>query len=523
MGLALYVIPLVILVVVILLGRTASGLGLGPRLLRGLFLFAGPTLILALWTKPSGPMWWFALPGWVFNPYLNWTLLVTWALLIPIRNLAHLAHHFAENRRLTSESREAPKQLNEWLRIRRFPEAALAAGLRTPPQVMLHPNLSQPKTLGLLNSLAWDNVVILPSTWVPKELLDDSPYWESFRLIRPADAVQSEDALFVGLLHELGHIRGGDTFAGLLALLGTLAFPLEWQPGAASIREGVPLLDRLRQLVRPMGKPLRNILQADLEARESRADGFAVSLMPQARGILQLELCVGERGGMPKESPTALVFAGSVAFLFVLAGLWVIAPGSAAMARGLGGRGAINGSLPSGWEILQWNAPKKPKKSSTANWGYVPASDSEPPRVHLEQVDSDHYLMLMSALYPSQPLNGPATVRVEWDFNLERGVLNEAFDLQLLANDLGGGEKSNGTVKAAYLPFAPKKTSDFQALGASRYRIVRELPVPLGLDVRVVHCVWVVAKPVSVLLSPPKVTLKGQDGQSRTLGGHETL
>lgn len=518
MTLSLFAIPLFLLLLAIPLRQVASGMGRGPRYLRGIFFGAGPVLLLGLWVKPAGPLWWFGMPGWAFNRYLNWPLLVVWALFIPLRNLVHMAHQFSENRRLTSESREAPKPFRDWLGDRQFPEASLAAGLRNPPQIMLHPSLTHPRTLGLRNALAWHDVILLPSSWVPKELMDDSPYWESFRLLRPASAVRSEDAIFAALLHELGHILGGDTFAGLLTLLGTFAFPHEWQPGSIPSNRS-EITDRLKHWTSILGRPISKILDADLDGRERRADAFAASLMPNAIGLLQEELGVSERGPKGRETPLAVVLLSSIVFLMVLGAAWKVVPGSAAVARSLGGRGAINGSLPSGWEVVQWDAPRHEKQPATGSWRYVPASRSEPPRVHLEQEDEAHVLLFMSAIDLPKPLKGPATVRMEWVFDLERGSLDKSFDLQLTANDLGEGEGGDGTIKSIFLAFATRKVTDFERIGPSRYRLVRELPIPSGLEVRVLHCIWAVTKSASVLLSPPKVQVTDPTGHMVRVGG----
>lgn len=505
-----FVFPLVSLMVLALswgLGRVAAGTGAGPRVLRGLILVAGPLWLATVCLKVAGPMAWFRLPEWCFLPVMNWVVAGIWALFVPIRNMHHMVKGLRENRRLNSESRAVPECFVRWLEARGYPEAALLAGFRLPPRVALHPELDQPRALGLLDALSWREVILVPASWVPASLLDESPYWSTFGLVSREVEPRGEAGLFMVLLHELGHLHGGDTFAGFLALVGSLVVPLEWQPMSA---EPLPAA-RVRRALWQLGKAYRHFLGADLQGREWMADEFAASVFPGAHHLL-----LEERGGAQNPPPVrrsrVSVAAGILGWVLIVPLVAMFTPGAAPLLRGLGGSGIIKGSAPAGWEVLIWQAPGRPVRPSSAYWGYLPATRATKPRVRLGQKDSDHVLVFTSSFQLSSALKGPASVRITWEFVLEKGDPAQAFDLQLVANQIGEEE-----TRGVFLPFRPRLQEGLQRLSMNRFRMTKELPIPRGLNVDVIHCYWAIAKPLEVLMDPPAVTARGADGVDHSL------
>ncbi len=514
MGLIFPAISLLVLAMAWCIGRIATGTRAGARGLRTLIVLVGPILVVGAGLKVAGPLFWFSLPAWCFNPILNWVVVGTWTILVPLRNINNLAGSLMENRRLVSESRESPGPFTAWLQAHGFLEASLAAGLRNPPAVLIHPSLDQPRTLGLVEALSWRDRIVIPSAWVPSHLLDDSPYWSTFRLAMPVVEPKVEAELYAGILHELGHVRGRDTFAGLLSTLGSLAVPAEWQ---AVVPTQSPAGGRrtgswIKRWMGWVGTPFNRLLLADLAGREWKADEFVGEVLPQPGGILE-SLRHGAGSHRPTEPSRFSLGVGLLAWLVAVPCALILMPGVAPLRLALGGSAGIKGSLPSGWEVLIWKAPKTPPGPSTTTWGYIPPVGRSSPLVELSLGDGKHMLILHSTFHLRESVRGPGMLHMEWDARLVQGEVEGAIELQMDAFELGEEE-----TRGVYLPFRSQPHSALLRTGLRTVRIQRDLPVVDGLNAGVVHCYLVVSKPVSVLMLPPRITFQGPGGAVRSLG-----
>lgn len=494
-------------------GRPASGQSAGARALRWLLLLAGPVWLGSTLAKVSGPLFWFMLPAWCFSPVLNWIVGGAWIALVPLNNLFFLFSRLRENRRLLSESRALPESFSHWLEQRGFPEASLRAGFKVPPRITLHPDLDQPRTLGMIDALAWREVIVLPAPWLPQDFLADTPYWSTFGFEVPDSEPRDEDEIYAAILHEVGHLQGRDTLAGFLILAASLVVPSPWSDG--SDRFG--LLRAINSLFAGLGRPYRAFLERDQHRRERNADEFAETVLPGAKAIL---------GGMRGESDSMTATPGPGlwrvgigwvgALSLVLAIAWTL-PGLAPLHRSLGGDGTIKGSLPAGWETLVWPAPGRPSTQPRTSWGYLPPTSTSGPQIRLHLEDPNHFLVLASSFQSPHPISGPATLRIVWEFSQERGEPNQAFDLQLVVNQIGDDE-----TRGVFLPFRPKVQEGLERLGGSRLRITKELPILEGLRVDVIHCYWVMAKPAALRMKPPVLAIRRPGGEPQVLGAIES-
>jgi len=513
---------------IVIIAMTAAGLlsGLATAWARGgrlsgilgaITVLAPMAVVTGIYIRPLGNQHWFMAPGWVFNPMLNWSVMVLWGGLVPIRNIMIIANEEARRWRLVGESRRGREAFRAWVG-----ESWLEIQNRLGefPDVLIHPRLKQPCIAGFFRPL-----VLFPARWLPDEALEphDLGYMRPVGVARPGSPWSQEQAL-AALAHELGHVHYRHGMVGWLRLLGSVFVPWEWSEGWLEVRRNPPA--GIKRAYCQIGASLARVYEQSMRACEAQADEHAELAIAGGRAKIEgVRLALGAT-----DTQFRIVDIQWKGFLLAAClgiGIpgWIIwvSPGQAWVEMSLGGRGAVADLRPKNWT---WSQSKGQAlvSSEPGGVGYLPptrwrqaallvnnsvappAKGQAPARKFAGHLAND-----FDPMTPEQRSLGVSVLRarLEWEI-LEVGKPklpnNEPPRVQFAGQrdeDLNTGQNPM-TLSTLRTPWA--------VLPDGRYRMVRTLNCSAEDKIQLLGLAMSFSRGAETIVYPPKIEIAFSDG-----------